>query len=127
MSKYHPLDVRHPNNRDLERRNFLLDPPRNAASVQTPERDAASRPGVRKTAPQNATASATPWGFARRTPPAEAAGVTRPAENRAGRAIRLVFFLIVVAIALQSQTHLLDGLIIWAQQTAYDLGLWSPF
>ena len=27
MREYHPLDVRHPSNRDLLRRNYLLEPP----------------------------------------------------------------------------------------------------
>jgi hypothetical protein len=66
MSKYHPLDVRHPANRDLRARNFLLDPP--AQDQGTP-----SKPALRDVAPpktNQATSSApsapahpvNPWG-----------------------------------------------------------------
>lgn len=60
MSKYHPLDVRHPANRDLRSRTFLLDPPsqeqgKPARRVQRPSR-------TRQAAPASASTPVNPWG-----------------------------------------------------------------
>ena len=125
MSQYHPLDVRHPDNRDLLRRNFLLDPP--AATPAAPERSAASRPGVRKVAAAPAAASPAPWGAARNSPAATAVLESSSPSRTAGKVARFAMVVVFIAIALQSQTHLLDGFVRWLHQTAADLGVTLPF
>tara|TARA_R110002073_G_scaffold11397_29_gene52236 strand:- start:683 stop:1315 length:633 start_codon:yes stop_codon:yes gene_type:complete len=47
MSKYHPLDVRHPDNRARERKSFLLDPPSESTYALKPLRELVSAPSRR--------------------------------------------------------------------------------
>lgn len=103
MSKYHPLDVRHPANRNLERRNFLLDPPRADLTKPPRPRIERSSPG-RTTTPPPATPT-TPWGRARAAAGAATAGTrsalpTRATGQQSSGRWRLVFLLIVVLTML---------------------------
>lgn len=95
MSRYHPLDVRHPNNRDLERRNFLLQAPRGerrpARKAESPSADpfkatstvGASAPPPAQTAASPARTVHAPWGSVRRA--AQGAATRQAATPRTDR------------------------------------------
>lgn len=139
MSKYHPLDVRHPSNRDRERNNYLLAPPdansyalRGAAvRTQAPSRRSAdyrSATGAAVGAPVTATTvsvppaqAAAPWGSTDRNSPAS--GPTPSTRSRSPSWVpRLVFFAIFAFVILRS-FGVWDQIVLFVTRTAYDLGL----
>ena len=120
MSRYHPLDVRHPANRDLLNRNYLLDPP-----ARRP-RTASERPAT-GSAPRSRTPGArqvsAPWS----SPPSSSSGTTaRRGAGLAGFLRTLVIIGVVIAVLAQ-QTDLLDPLILQVRIWAFDMGLPLPF
>lgn len=119
MREYHPLDVRHPSNRDLMRRNFLLDPPR--AALATP-RPAAS--GHREApASRPARTPAAPWGQRR-----EAAAPAQPAPTRRGRSGLQGFWLVgLFLVIFGAQNGWIDPVLDWLRLTAWQLGITLPF
>lgn len=131
MSKYHPLDVRHPANRDLERRNYLLEPiaqPAPAAPAEKPARAA------RRTSPPPAQApaqvAASPWGRPKPSRRGAQPAVT-PAPEQAGSGfggfLRSLFIVAVIVTLLATQTNLLDPLLTEIRFRALDLGIRLPF
>lgn len=132
MSRYHPLDVRHPDNRDLRRRNFLLDPPAGSGRTRTARRrDSDQHPVSAETAAPEHPASGkdtntrspfAPWGGRPPEPPTTApvapqdTAQTWPvsaANARRGIPFRLLF--IVALIGIMASSELRD--------TLYDLPL----
>jgi len=109
MSKYHPLDVRHPANRALERRNFLLDPPR-ADLTKPPRPRAERRPRAAATTTPPA-APAAPWGRNRAaaSTPASGASPTQAPTRFSFGFSRLI--LIGVALYLLNRSGALEGLL----------------
>ncbi|MCB1407709.1 MAG: hypothetical protein KDK01_16020 [Rhodobacteraceae bacterium] len=143
MSKYHPLDVRHPANRDRERNNYLLDPPdASSYELRTVERAAqapsrrsadyrAGRSPQSDTPPSAPTAIADPWGGSSTpapaaqprtaTPPTSASPVTQ--TRRRGGWGRLIVFAIIAFVILRN-TALWDQISFLFTRTLYDLGLY---
>ncbi|WP_370207544.1 hypothetical protein [Pararhodobacter marinus] len=127
MSKYHPLDVRHPANREYRNRNFLLDAPSQTTQVHSRSRaraDAARATAETDPAPRSTRRSAkpvAPWGS-----PVSGAGVPAPRERSGsglGGFLRSLFILVVILVIVGTQTNLLDDLIFQLRVWAYDLGL----
>lgn len=134
MSKYHPLDVRHPDNRDRERNSYLLAPPDDStyalpgvqAPVQVASRRSADyrRNGSATTttpppAPQS-TGSADPWGGSgTRAAPAPAA----TAPRRRSSLPKLLIFAVIAFVILRN-TGLWEQLSRFVSRTAFELGLY---
>ncbi|MEZ5751125.1 MAG: hypothetical protein R3D60_03875 [Paracoccaceae bacterium] len=129
MSKYHPLDVRHPNNRDLLSRNYLLDPPRAAPTAPSRAAQSHASPSRSKTAPKPAarvaktttgsasSASANPWTSLRTAAGTVGStlggtGSTRDtAASKPNRMLRLIVF--VVAAVMFLRVGGLSGIADW--------------
>jgi len=144
MSKYHPLDVRHPANRENERRSYLLPAAPPARPVAESRREAA-RSSPARSSPARAAGPdrASPWdkpargtagtnGAPARTPPAREPSPAAPvAAERTGSGFAgflrsLVFLLIFVAL-VATQTDLLDPVLTEIRYRALELGIRLPF
>jgi len=140
MSKYHPLDVRHPANRDRERNSYLLAPPDDSTyalravekNAQAPSRRSAdyrqSQPITETVVEAQTTASrapaSAPWGDASTTatPPAPAASPALPQRPKRSWLPRLVVFGVIAYVVLRN-FDVLDDLIRFLTRTASDLGI----
>jgi hypothetical protein len=112
MSKYHPLDVRHPNNRARESKTYLLDPPSPVTQTRsrmprrstsaTPEPTATATTGTLSRAARAVAQSgrfATPWGQSQpgSSRPASASSQT-PARRSRFNLGRIIFFGVVLLV-----------------------------
>lgn len=137
MREYHPLDVRHPANRDLLRRNFLLDPPRATSGDTAPSRAAPSnaRPAVpggasgnreappsRAQIPSRPQAAAAPWGRGRDV--SSAAPVT---QRRKGSGLSSFLLVGLFLVIFGAQNGWVDPVLDWLRQTAWQFGITLPF
>lgn len=133
MSKYHPLDVRHPANRDRERNNYLLAPPDAssyelrtvARATQAPSRRSADyRTGQRAETDAPApppAAIADPWGGSGTT--TGSTGSPPVSKQRRGFGLgRLIVFGIIAYFILRN-TAAWDEIRFFVTRTLYDLGL----
>ena len=130
MSKYHPLDVRHPANQQYQNRNFLLDPPSQTTQVHSRSRaraDAARATAAASSGPHPAPSRQTatpvaPWGT-----PGTSSGAPATRNERRGSGLggfmRSLFILVVILVILGTQTHLLDELVLQLRIWAYQLGI----
>lgn len=125
MREYHPLDVRHPSNRDLLRRNYLLDPPSPTAGSATtaPSRRAPAASGHREARPAAAQPVA-PWG--RRAQSATPAATTpRQTQRKSGGFLWNAFIVLVFVVIFGSQNgwfgSVLDSLRLLARQNGVTL------
>lgn len=135
MSKYHPLDVRHPRNRAAERRDYLLAPP---APRDAPPATAPARPSA---TPAAAPATSGPWGqrgAARDDIAARLSRGTRAAARRAGTGARgdtrprrmptgLIFALIFGGVVLANNPQIVTQALNALRRWAWDLGITLPF
>lgn len=119
MREYHPLDVRHPSNRDLMRRHYLLDPPANLADpvpVVAPAPRAAS--GHRE-------APTAPWG---RKPAQAREPATAPQTRRkSGGFLWNTALVAIFVIIFGSQNGWFDGLLDSLRLFARQNGVTLPF
>ena len=128
MSKYHPLDVRHPDNRARERKSFLLDPPTDSTYALKPLRELAAAPARRSQTsegqdtdavtqqPAQATGATpvAPWGSSTDTTgstslPARARApqASRQAPSRrGGRWLWTLFYMAIIAFFILRNTEL---------------------
>lgn len=140
MREYHPLDVRHPSNRDLLSRNYLLDPPspdagadklarrdesRPGESRRSGSRPAASRPVPAAIGHREAPEPVAPWG--RRERP-DAAATPLPQTRRQGgsfwwNATIILVFLVIFA----SQNGMMAGFLDTLRDHARQMGIALPF
>lgn len=149
MSKYHPLDVRHPSNRHRERNTYLLDPP-NASTYdlravttteQAPSRrradyrattdspsgnavsSASDTPIARAASRVSAAATASsPWGGSTDSSPAP--NTTNPiARSRSASWIPKVFFFAVFTYVVLRNFDIWDDITLFIRRTAFELGL----
>lgn len=134
MSKYHPLDVRHPSNRDLTRRDYLLDPAPVRSAAPTPARATAAR--TEKARPAGIAQPAAPWSdsnTSRRAATQTAASnvpATRRVESGLGALmgfLRSLIIIGIVLIVLAQQTDLLDPVIFQLRVWALEMGFRLPF
>lgn len=103
MSRYHPLDVRHPDNRDLLRRNFLLDAPASKPRRERASIDAAPAGTSVGSAPVSESQPvASPWGSRARS--ARASAPAPSGQQKRNRRTGSWFVLIVLALWLMSDT-----------------------
>lgn len=124
MSQYHPLDVRHPANRQRESKTYLLDPPSGQAqAARTPFRQSTATPS--SSAP--AATPAAPWGgeapasqTSRRTVTPPPAPVSAP--RRGFRWRNLILPAIVLAIVLSQQPELRQRILRAISDFAGNLG-----
>ena len=135
MSKYHPLDVRHPANRPYLSKNYLLDPPSMTHDTRYdavgPARDTATRrPDVarpparrRAAAPASGAQPVAPWG----STPTPAAAQGASGASRAAGILRTVFFLGVFGFIVLNQTDAFEILTEQLRSWALDLGIPFPF
>lgn len=125
MSKYHPLDVRHPANRDLLSRNFLLDPPSASAGAEkAPARTTAEAALRAASATGETRQPGAPWARSdRSTTPVGAA----PATPRRGRFFWNAFIVIVFLVIFGSQNGMLGGLLDNLRLLAWQNGVTLPF
>ncbi|MCB1408414.1 MAG: hypothetical protein H6899_08190 [Rhodobacter sp.] len=126
MSKYHPIDVRHPANRKYQHRNYLLDPPRRDApsSVTAPRAEKARAIGRGATGRQSQPSG--PWGLLQG---AGGAGRATPGQsgNRGFGRVALIVGLFVIYAVVRSQPQLWDQITRLGQQLYYDWGLYQYF
>lgn len=124
MSKYHPLDVRHPSNRDLLRRHYLLDPP----APHGPGAGGQSVPA--RTVAQSALSEnrrrqpAAPWGRREASPTTVAAPAT---TRRVGGFWWNAFIIGVFVVIFASQNGMLAGLLDTLRAMARQNGIALPF
>ena len=101
MSQYHPLDVRHPSNRQRESKTYLLDAPTGQAqAARTPFRQSPSAAPSAASAPWGRSASTEPGTRNAAPPPAPA---FNPEPRRGFRWRSLILPAIVLAIVLNQQ------------------------
>lgn len=126
MSKYHPLDVRHPANRDLLSRNYLLDPPAaSAAPASASARASASDRSPAAAAQRAARQPAAPWGRRERTsaPPA----ATQTTGRRSGTFWWNALLVSVFVVIFASQNGMLVGVLDALRLLARQNGITLPF
>lgn len=125
MRDYHPLDVRHPSNRDLLRRNYLLDPPSpTAGSASTaPSRRAPATSGHREARPAPSQPVA-PWGRRTdsRTPtPAPTPQTSRKSGGFLWNTVIVLLFVVIFGSQNGWFDSLLDSLRLLARQNGVTL------
>ena len=126
MSKYHPLDVRHPSNRSLLHRNYLLYPPAPVEARTATERPlAAGSSSTRTRTPFNRSVAA-PWANTAAAAAAVPAAVVRRASGMSGWLRGLIFGGVILVILAQ-QTDLLDPVVWQLRVWALELGVTLPF
>lgn len=125
MREYHPLDVRHPSNRDLLSRNYLLDPPSPGAGADKLARPAASRSAPAAGGNREVRQPAAPWGRRERSDtPAAAAPLTR----RQGSSFWWNVTIILVFVAIfASQNGMLAGFLDTLRDMTRHMGIAVPF
>lgn len=124
MSRYHPLDVRHPSNLRYAHPNYLLSGPIHAQSAPAPtvaSRAPAALQSRSEVATQAAARATQPWG--RRSP---AVGTATTTERRGGF-LRTGFWLLLFGVIVLWQNGGLAGLLRPLRRLALDLGLPWPF
>ena len=142
MSKYHPLDVRHPDNRPYLSKNYLLDPPsmthNSRYDAVEPARGRATRLAEMVSAPlgrgqrSNAATSASPeaaqpsapWGSSQPRP-ATTATSSRP--SRAAGILRTVFFLGIFGFIVLNQTDAFEQITRELRGWFLQMGIPFPF
>lgn len=120
MSKYHPLDVRHPSNRRYLHKNYLLYPPapiETRYAQGTPARRGRSLQPSAAPLAEPAAAATAPWG---RAPVASV-------ERGLGGLLRTLFVMGVVVAVIAAQSDLFAPLIRQLRLWAFDLGITLPF
>jgi len=127
MSKYHPLDVRHPSNRSLLHRNYLLHPPAPVAERVATERPLAAGSASTRSRTPFTRSVAGPWGGSAAAAAAVAA-VPAAVARRAGgisRKLRLLIFGLIALVIVARQTDLLEPVLwqlrLWARQLGFEL------
>ncbi|MCA2010088.1 hypothetical protein LCM17_01190 [Cereibacter sphaeroides] len=100
MSRYHPIDVRHPSNRAYRKRNFLLDPPaRDLETALTPVTQldgAGTKPRPARTVTARSVSSGTtsaPWGKSQPSTPAAVAEANLNKGRGLAKLLRWIFFI----------------------------------
>lgn len=139
MSKYHPLDVRHPANRDRERNSYLLAPPDDSTyalrtvekSAQAPSRRSADYRSKSQTTvvetpvtvapsrPSERPATSAPWGGNSTASTQNTALIDTPRRSVLPKLI--VFG--VVAYVILNNFNLMDEIVRFVTRTVNDLGL----
>lgn len=138
MSKYHPLDVRHPSNRDLTRRDYLLDPIPARSAAPQPARASGARTEKARPATAGVQQPAAPWSSTTGRNRAAAPPATSPAPGTATRRaesalgglmgfLRSLIIFGIILIVLAQQTDILDPVILQLRLWALDLGFRLPF
>ena len=135
MSRYHPLDVRHPANRAAEQRSYLLAPLPRANTHPAPPPAAASAPAPASLSPA-ALAAARAAGQSPARNPARGGARPRPQapsatparrEGGLGAFLRSLMILAVILTIVGMQTDLLDPALRQIRLWALDLGIVLPF
>lgn len=124
MREYHPLDVRHPSNRDLLRRNYLLEPPSPTAGADkvAPSRRAPAASGHREARQPSA-----PWGRRQtQAAPASPAGSASQTRKK-GSAWWNAFIVLVFVVIFGSQNGWFEGPLDSLRLLARQNGVTLPF
>jgi hypothetical protein len=141
MTKYHPLDVRHPDNRPYLSKNYLLDPPSMTHNTRynavEPARGRAARLAEMVSAPLDRgqrTSTATPSSPAQATAPwgstpsrAAPVGATSSGPSRAAGILRTVFFLGVFGFIVLNQTDAFEQITAELRGWFASMGIAFPF
>ena len=146
MSKYHPIDVRHPSNRAYLKRNFLLDPPRQDLAeaprhqIRTETRAEAPRSTSGSSAQRTerrAQGTVAPWGdrlpasVVNRRAGRPTSLATTGGDERSGswgKILRAVFFIgIALWIFGNSNSALWRNMIVQIRLWAANNGIALPF
>ena len=127
MRDYHPLDVRHPSNRDLLRRNYLLDPPSPTVgtAATAPARRAPAASGHREARPAPSQPVA-PWGQRAQS----ARPATTPAhqtQRKSGGFLWNAFIVLLFLVIFGSQNGWFDSLLDSLRLLARQNGVTLPF
>ena len=136
MSNYHPLDVRHPANRNRERNSYLLDPPDASTYALRSLRKTTQAPSRRSDdfdsvvdVPVNVpvvdlTSAATrpdaaPWGAST----APAPDSTPAVASRRGISVPKLILFGLVAYVILNKMGLIDEIMRFLTRTGYEMGL----
>ncbi|HPD93739.1 MAG: hypothetical protein H6900_08590 [Rhodobacter sp.] len=128
MSKYHPIDIRHPANRKYQHRNYLLDPPPRAATPASgTTRAAGARTGSAPASFSRKSGQPSgPWGLLQGGGSTMQGSVSQPRKSGLGR-IALIVGIFVIYAVLRAQPGLWDQITRQIQQLFYDWGLYRYF